>query len=246
MLYRSRLFPLTGYPLNVHGTVLARDSLDRQCVYLFRRDKDNCQLIRSKNDSLILTGPKIGLMIYDSIFFELDLKVTDVSGRKVKDERLSKGLMVVDGIFRLSFAPKHRVETEALVSMHSTLDLNYTFIRNAVEGTVEIRILEGPVHFHGNILARATNVPCDILLHDSKLSGVLTAGDNGVLQTARRVVGVSVDEMLLLTFVAAPVGVTTVEFTPRRNYYDEKKIICGNYKMLVKVTWSIAFFDVNF
>lgn len=83
---------------------------------------------------------------------------------------------------------------------------------------------------HGKILARTTGVPCDIMLHDSKLSDVLTAGDNGVLQTAQRVVGVSVDEMLLLTFAAAP----------RRNYYDEEKITCGNYKMLVKVTWSIV------
>ncbi|PNT72085.1 hypothetical protein BRADI_2g39103v3 [Brachypodium distachyon] len=71
-----------GYPFNVYGNVIARDSMDRQRVYVFHRDEDNCQVIRSKNDSLILTGPKrgLGLMIYDSIFFEIDLKVTDVNG----------------------------------------------------------------------------------------------------------------------------------------------------------------------
>ena len=60
---------------------------------------------------------------------------------------------------------------------------------------------------------------------------------------ARRVVGVSVDEMLVLT-VAAAVGddelsVRTIEFTPRRNGYDEGSITCGDYKMLLKVTWAI-------
>jgi hypothetical protein len=181
-------------------------------------------------------------MICDSIIFEIDLSVKDVNGRKVKDERLSKGLMVIDGIFTLSFAPKHTVETEALVSMHSTLDLNYTFVRNAVEGTVEIRILHGPIDFHGKIVARTTNVPCDIMLHDSKLSGMLTAGDRGIMQMARRVVGVSVDEMLLLIVAAATGGIGTVQFTPKRNSYEENKIICGDYKMLLKVTWSIVFF----
>ncbi|XP_037481818.1 uncharacterized protein LOC119360159 [Triticum dicoccoides] len=229
-----------GYPLNVYGTIIARDSLDRQRVYLFQRGKDDCQNISSKNDALVLTGPKRGLMICDSIIFEVDLKVKDVNGRKVNDKRVSKGLMEINGIKRLSYPPKYQVQTEELVSMHSTLDLNYTFVRNAVEGTVEARILEGPVDFHGKIVARTSSFPCDIMLHDSELAGMLTAGDGGILQTARRVVSVSVDETLLLTIAAATSGVRTVEFTPKRGSYDEEKITCGDYKMLVKVTWSIV------
>ncbi|KAF7005368.1 hypothetical protein CFC21_020494 [Triticum aestivum] len=231
-----------GYPLNVYGTIIARDSLDRKRVYLFQRAKDDCQNISSKNEPLVLTGPKRGLMIFDSIIFEVDLKAKDVNGRKVNDERVSKGLMEINGISRLSFPPKYKVQTEKLVSMHSTLDLNYTFVRKAVEGTVEMRILEaGPVdYFHGKIVARTSSFPCDIMLHDSKLAGMLTAGDGGVVQTARRVVSVSVDETLLLTVAVAAGGVRTVEFTPKHGSYDEEKITCDDYKMLVKVTWSIV------
>ena len=229
-----------GYPLNVYGTIIARDSLDRQRVYLFQRAKDDCQNITSKNDALVLTGPKRGLMICDSIIFEVDLKVKDVNGRKVNDKRVSKGLIEINGIKRLSYPPKYKVQTEELVSMHSTLDLSYTFVRNAVEGTVEARILEGPVDFHGRIIARTSSFPCDIMLHDSELAGMLTAGDGGILQTARRVVSVSINETLLLTVAAATSGVHTVEFTPKRGSYDEEEITCGDYKMLVKVTWSIV------
>jgi hypothetical protein len=48
--------------------------------------------------------------------------------------------------------------------------------------------------------------------------------------------------MLLLIVAAATGGVCTVRFTPKRNSYEEDKITCGDYKMLVKVTWSIVFF----
>ncbi|CAM0907086.1 unnamed protein product [Alopecurus aequalis] len=234
-----------GYPLNVYGTIIARDSLDHKCIYMFQRGRDNCQLISSKDDSLILTGPKRGFMVCDAIFFEIDLKVKDVQGRKVKDERLSKGLMEVDAIMRLSFSPVHEVETETLVSMHGILDLSYTFIRKAVEGAVEVRILGGTAGFHGKIYACTTSVPCDIVLHDSKVNGVLSAGDKGVVQMARSVVGVSLDELLRLTVAAAlggdEISVCSVEFTPRRNGYDEKEIMCGDYRILLKVTWSIIY-----
>ncbi|EMS49263.1 hypothetical protein TRIUR3_05311 [Triticum urartu] len=209
-----------GYPLNVYGSIIARDSLDRKCVYLFQRGEDDCQNITSKKDPLVLTGPKRGLMIFDSIIFEVDLKVKVVNSRKVNDKRVSKGLMEINGISRLSFPPKYKVQTETLVSMHSTLDLNYTFVRKAVEGTVEMRILEaGPVNFHGKIIARTSSFPCDIMLHDSKLAGMLIAGEGGILQTARRVVSVSVDETLLFTIATATGGVRTVEFTPKHGSY---------------------------
>uniref|UniRef100_A0ACD5Z7D6 Uncharacterized protein n=1 Tax=Avena sativa TaxID=4498 RepID=A0ACD5Z7D6_AVESA len=230
------------YPLDVYGTVIARDNLDRHCVYLFRRGKDNCQSITSKDNSLILTGPKRGLLLCDSIFFEIDLKIKDLHGREIKDERLSKGLLELDGIIRQTSNVKHGVEKYTLVSMHSTLDLSYAFVRNAVEATVEIRILQGPVDFHGKIIASTTSVPCDIVLHDSKVNGLLTADDNRFIQTVRHTIGVSVDEMLLLT--VAPEGGNefsdcTVKFTPKLNSFDAENIVCGNYKMQIKVTWSI-------
>uniref|UniRef100_A0A0E0I715 DUF6598 domain-containing protein n=1 Tax=Oryza nivara TaxID=4536 RepID=A0A0E0I715_ORYNI len=36
-----------GYPISVFGTVLARDQYDYRCVYLFRRGRDDPQIINS-------------------------------------------------------------------------------------------------------------------------------------------------------------------------------------------------------
>ena len=35
------------YPINIYGTVVARDQVDYRCVYLFKRDRDNPQCITS-------------------------------------------------------------------------------------------------------------------------------------------------------------------------------------------------------
>jgi hypothetical protein len=36
------------FPLEVYGTVIARDYLDCKCVYLFRRPREDCQVIHSE------------------------------------------------------------------------------------------------------------------------------------------------------------------------------------------------------
>ncbi|KAF7103593.1 hypothetical protein CFC21_104570 [Triticum aestivum] len=228
-----------GYPLNVYGTVIARDDLDRKCVYLFRRDKKNRQSITSEDNSLILTGPKRGLALCGSLFFEINLKVKDVHGREVKDERLSKGMLQINGIIRQTSNFEYGVETDMLVSMHSTLEMNFAFVRDAVEGTVGIRILEGPVDFHGKIIATTTRVLCETVLHDSRANGLLTAGNNQVMQTACRVVCVSVGEMLLVT-VAPEGGDELSHHTVSSTCYASENMVCGNYKMQLKVTWSIV------
>ncbi|KAI4970531.1 hypothetical protein ZWY2020_001445 [Hordeum vulgare] len=216
-----------GYPLNVYGTVIARDDLDRRSVYLFQRGEDNHQRITSEDNSLILTGPKRGLMLCGYLFFKINLKVKDVHGREVKDERLSKGMLDINGITRQASNLECGVETATLVSMHSTLEMNFAFVRDAVEGTVEIRILEGPADLHGKIIATTSRVPCEIVLHDSRVNGLLTAGD---------------DQMILVTIApegGAELFQQNVRFASKLIGYAAENMVCGNYKMQVKVTWSI-------
>lgn len=37
-----------GFPINVYGTIIARDMLDRKCVCLFRCNRDHIHLILTK------------------------------------------------------------------------------------------------------------------------------------------------------------------------------------------------------
>jgi hypothetical protein len=36
-----------GFPIHVFGTLIARDHVDYRCVYLFRREEDDAQIITS-------------------------------------------------------------------------------------------------------------------------------------------------------------------------------------------------------
>ncbi|CAN6232022.1 unnamed protein product [Urochloa humidicola] len=223
-----------GFPIHVYGTLIARDCLDKKCVYLFRRDRDNCQFIGSEDESLILTGPKRGLALINDIYVESDLKVKDHGGQ---DRQLSKGVLYINGIARRRLE-KCEVESESLATRLSIVDLMYAVVKCAVEAAIAIEVRSGD--FDGEITAYTTSIQNRIVLYDSKMAGDMTCDGNGARQLMRPVVSVCLEDKLI---IAAKTGdgksVPDISFTPTKNGWDYGDITVGATEMLVKVTWSI-------
>ncbi|RCV15233.1 hypothetical protein SETIT_3G042000v2 [Setaria italica] len=223
-----------GFGIDVYGTVIARDSIDLKCVYLFRRDRDHPQLILSK----ILTGPKRGLALKCDIYFEIDLKIK--GDRRRKDKQLSKGYLLLDGV-PLRLEDEMVVESDTLDTKLSKVVITYAVVKYAVEATFAIEVLQG--RFYGEITACTTSIRDSIVLYDSKVAEPMTGNGKGVIQMLRNVVAVCLKEKLMMTITArtgdGKTKITTIKFTPGVNGGGEKEITCGSIKMCVKVTWSI-------
>ncbi|XP_062185281.1 uncharacterized protein LOC133888908 [Phragmites australis] len=222
-----------GFPIHVYGTVIARDSVDEKCLYLFRRDRNHCQVINSEDESLILTGPKRGLALLDDNYVETDLKIKDHRGQ---DRDLSKGILTIRGIAGRSL--KCEVQSHSLATRLSTVDVMYAVVKRAVEATIAIEVLQGD--FYGKITAHTTSIQNRLVLYDSEGAGAMTGDGHGVIQLVRPVVSVCVKDMLII--VAQTGGGRSeciIEFTPRVNSRDDDVITVGVTKMRVMVAWSI-------
>ncbi|XP_004954736.1 uncharacterized protein LOC101779523 [Setaria italica] len=182
------------FPINVYGTVIARDNIDCKCIYLFHREKDHCQLITSKvHGSIIdLDWPKRALGLLDDAYVEIDLKITDDQGQE--EEELSKGFVTIRGIAG-RYLDKSIVESKDLATRLSTMEVKYAVVHEAVEATISIEVTEG--EFSGKITASATGSRLNVVLHDSEVAGVMNAGNGkGDMQLMRSVVSVSLEEDL--------------------------------------------------
>ncbi|RLM80322.1 hypothetical protein C2845_PM12G03850 [Panicum miliaceum] len=214
-----------GFPIQVYGTVIARDCLDHKCVYIFRRSRDHCQLINSKNEPLILTGPKRGLVLLDDNYVEIDLKIKDHQGQ---DRELSKGIITIRGTAH-RLLEKCEVERKSLATRLSTVDVLYAAVIDAVEATIAIKVLRG--NFDGTITARTSSIQRRIVLYDSKIAGTRTR-DGGFLRLMRYVASVNVNDMLI---IEAKTGdgksVRRIDFTPKGNSFDEDTITVGATKV---------------
>ncbi|CAN6326407.1 unnamed protein product [Urochloa humidicola] len=227
-----------GFPINVYGTVIARDSIDHKCVYLFRRDRDHSQLINSEDESLILTGPKRGLLLLDDAYVEIDLKIKDhQAGREEKE--LSKGFLTIKGIANRRL-DKCVVESKDLATRLSTMEVMYAVVDRAAEATIEIEVPNG--EFYGKITACTTSIPNQLVLYDSKVSGAMNGNGKGVIKLLRSVVSVCLDEELLVNIVAQTGDVEcqdTIAFASRIRGRAGGEITVGATKMFVKVAWSL-------
>ncbi|GJN36344.1 hypothetical protein PR202_gb25193 [Eleusine coracana subsp. coracana] len=241
-----------GFPIDVYGTVIARDMLDRKCVYLFRCDRDHSHLILNKHqlismltfqqeEQLILTGPKRGLALIDAIYIEIDLKIKG-AGKQKKDKQPSKGYTEVKN--DPDRFKEDMVVEPSLNSMLSEVVVKCAVEKYAVEATIAIEVVQGK--FCGEITACTTNIQhClehSLVLYDTKL---ISAGmtDKRDIPLLRRIIAVGLKEKLIVTIARAGVCKAdrkrTIMFIPSVNNRDEAEVFCGSVKILVKVAWSI-------
>ncbi|XP_066315578.1 uncharacterized protein [Miscanthus floridulus] len=159
-----------SYPINVYGTVIVRDRLDMKCN-IFQRNRSNRQLVESEGESLILTGPTRGIVLKTDAYFEINLKITQ--DRESEDRQFSKTLIDVN-----SARINYRVKTQTTVSWLSAVDLMFSYVKKALEGTMEIRILSGSSSFYGRVTVCTADIPSHILLYDSDVHGANTMGND--------------------------------------------------------------------
>ncbi|WVZ88351.1 hypothetical protein U9M48_034882 [Paspalum notatum var. saurae] len=183
-----------GFPVHVYGTVIARDSLDKKCVYLFQRDRDHCQVINSE---------------------------------------AWKGMERRD-------LEQCELESGSLATRLSTMEVLYGVMKDAVEGTIAVEVLEGD--FNGKITAKTTSIINTLVLYDSLVVGPIGDGV-GAIKLMRPVVSVYVKDKLITEVHTSDVkSKQTIVFTPKINGRQDEVIIVGVNRMHVKVTWSVMDF----
>jgi len=183
---------------------------------------------------LILTGPTRGIVFCCDAYFEINLKIKQ--DKESEDRQFSKTLFDVDRA-RVDY----RVKRQTIVSRLSEMDLIFAYVKKALEGTIEIRILSGSSAFYGKVTVCTTDVRSHILLYDSDVHDANTMGNDRVLELLRRVVAVSVDQMLIFHIYphSGDWNPKIFEFAPLIKGADKTEITCGGHRMQVKVTWSI-------
>ncbi|KAM3276074.1 hypothetical protein ACQJBY_044453 [Aegilops geniculata] len=149
-----------GYPISVYGTVLARDRIDYRCIYLFRRGREDPQMISSKDDMLTLTGPRRALVPPDNIYFEFNLRVKVDAG----DEDFSKG------VIQLHVIPcDPEPITRVLSSWLSRVELVLAPVDGPVAASLEVKILKGAPPLIGKICAGTSENPeTQMIVYDSR------------------------------------------------------------------------------
>ncbi|CAD6268453.1 unnamed protein product [Miscanthus lutarioriparius] len=102
--------------------------------------------------------PKRGLALIGPNYVEIDLKIKDHQGQ---DKELSKGKLSINGIERRRLK-QCVLESDSLATRLSTVDVLYGVVKDAVECTITIDVLQGD--FNGKITAQTTSILNSLVL----------------------------------------------------------------------------------
>ncbi|XP_044950061.1 uncharacterized protein LOC123399740 [Hordeum vulgare subsp. vulgare] len=187
-----------GFPIKVFGTVVARDQVDYRCVYLFRRERDDPQLITSADDKLTLMDPCRALVPADRIYFEINLMIV-CDGGDVKD--FSKGVIV----FNRARLPNDKLTMGvSLNSYLSRVEVRCAYIVCPIEATIEVNILKGPCSVSRVVAATTKNYEYGIELYNGGEAAAEV--ETGTVPLSRHVVAVPLGRKLVLIVTGRSIG----------------------------------------
>ncbi|XP_025805613.1 uncharacterized protein LOC112884443 [Panicum hallii] len=237
------------WPLDVHGFVAVRDSLDNKRNYLFRRGRYNCQTLTSqlRHDSLLeLTGPSRAILLWDEPVFEIDLKVKYKGSSSSEDDKI----LCLDFFGYNNICYKGSLSytrTEVVSSKHSTVEVRFAHLKRSVEATIMARISKGSGNFSARLTACNTSIGEDVVLLDTRGQGV-SVGKDGEVTLQRRVVVVEEKAQLVLGIKAEQLGDTAesstmVEkkfgFYAKSSLRNEGYFHIGSSSLHILVAWSL-------
>ncbi|EMS48416.1 hypothetical protein TRIUR3_24459 [Triticum urartu] len=187
-------------------------------------------------DMLALTGPRRGLVAFDNIHFEFNLKVKG----DPDDEDFSKGVIE-------SRTFDSGPITMMLPSWLSTVELVFAPVKHPVAASLQINILNGPPYapFVGKVSAGTRNAETHIILYDGRAmscSGILV-GDDGSIPLSRNLVVIPIptwdDDEEFLVHVCI-FDNDEDEGTHVTLQHPDEEHVCthGSNELKVKVTWT--------
>ncbi|CAM0885688.1 unnamed protein product [Alopecurus aequalis] len=220
-----------GFPINVFGTVIARDQVDYRCVYLFRRERDDPQLISSDDDGLALTDPCRGLVVLDEVYFEVDLKIK-CDGGEIKD--FSRGVVAFE---RGRLPTGDSTMSLGIITCLSSVELACAYVHQPAEATIWINVLKGPCNISRVAAATPGNFKDHIILYEASADPLQVGlGEGGSVPLTRRVVAVSLDRKLALFIVGGDVFEHLALTLGHSDQVIYRRL--GATQLEVKVTWT--------
>ncbi|CAM0885110.1 unnamed protein product [Alopecurus aequalis] len=220
-----------GFPINLFGTVIARDEVDYKCVYMFRREMDDSQIITSPDDMLALTDPCRGLVASDKIYFEINLKI-NIDGGATKD--FSKGVLV----FESEYDEDEPYMTSSLTSWLSEVELAYAHVLDPMEATIAINLLKGAYNISRVEAWTTENTEARMILYDNKEADtqIVINDGGGSVPLTRRVVAVPLDEKVVLSLVVDDEAEPLVLTLGQTDEVHACKM--GSGEVQVKIAWA--------